>query len=136
MMDDDRPDDLGIEVKSDAESENEGDLVHMVIEKPKEKWDCESIISMLKHIRSLIIGIISREIIIYTLPAMSILLPSSIFTSLNNFFSGTYSNLYNHPKLIEEPGKVYLNFTLIQKNYFEYENAVLCFYWKFLQRFN
>ncbi|XP_078317065.1 protein LTV1 homolog [Crassostrea virginica] len=62
MMDDDRPDDLGIEVKSDAESENEGDLVHMVIEKPKEKWDCESIIS-------------------------------------------TYSNLYNHPKLIEEPGK-------------------------------
>ncbi|XP_061168018.1 protein LTV1 homolog [Saccostrea echinata] len=62
MMDDERPDDLGIEVKSEEESDNEADLVHMVIEKPKEKWDCESIIS-------------------------------------------TYSNLYNHPKLIEEPKK-------------------------------
>lgn len=62
VMDDERPDDLGIEVKSDEESDSGGDLVPMVIEKPKEKWDCESILS-------------------------------------------TYSNLYNHPKLIEEPGK-------------------------------
>ena len=86
-MDDDRPDDLGIEVKSDAESENEGDLVHMVIEKPKEKWDCESIISTLNHIWSLIKGIIFREIIIYTLPAMSILLPCiDLYQSKQIFF--------------------------------------------------
>lgn len=47
-MDDERPDDLGIEVKSDEESDSGGDLVPMVIENPKEKWDCESIISMLE----------------------------------------------------------------------------------------
>lgn len=45
----------------EVESEDEGcDIVEMVIEEPKEKWDCESILS-------------------------------------------TYSNLYNHPKLITEP---------------------------------
>lgn len=44
-MDDERPDDLGIKVVSGDESDNEADLVQMVIEKPKEKWDCESIIS-------------------------------------------------------------------------------------------
>lgn len=48
-MDDERPDDLGIEVKSDEESDSGGDLVPMVIEKPKEKWDCESILSMLER---------------------------------------------------------------------------------------
>lgn len=49
VMDDERPDDLGIEVKSDEESDSRGDLVPMVIEKPKEKWDCESILSMLER---------------------------------------------------------------------------------------
>lgn len=48
-MDDERPNDLGIEVKSDEESDSGGDLVPMVIEKPKEKWDCESILSMLER---------------------------------------------------------------------------------------
>lgn len=48
-MDDERPDDLGIEIKSDEESDSGGDLVPMVIEKPKEKWDCESILSMLER---------------------------------------------------------------------------------------
>uniref|UniRef100_A0A8C8VJ23 Protein LTV1 homolog n=1 Tax=Pelusios castaneus TaxID=367368 RepID=A0A8C8VJ23_9SAUR len=42
--------------------EEEDDLITLVIKEPKEKWDCESILS-------------------------------------------TYSNLYNHPKLIEEPSK-------------------------------
>ncbi|KAG6937045.1 LTV1 ribosome biogenesis factor, partial [Chelydra serpentina] len=42
--------------------EEEEEIITLVIEEPKEKWDCESILS-------------------------------------------TYSNLYNHPKLIEEPAK-------------------------------
>uniref|UniRef100_A0A8C9EY15 Protein LTV1 homolog n=1 Tax=Pavo cristatus TaxID=9049 RepID=A0A8C9EY15_PAVCR len=45
----------------DSDEEKE-EIVALVIEEPKEKWDCESILS-------------------------------------------TYSNLYNHPKLIEEPSK-------------------------------
>ena len=44
----------------DVDSDKDCDIVQMVIEDPKEKWDCESILS-------------------------------------------TYSNLYNHPKLIQEP---------------------------------
>lgn len=44
----------------DVDSDKDCDIVQMVIEEPKEKWDCESILS-------------------------------------------TYSNLYNHPKLIQEP---------------------------------
>lgn len=44
----------------DVDSDKGCDIVEMVIEEPKEKWDCESILS-------------------------------------------TYSNLYNHPKLIQEP---------------------------------
>lgn len=54
-----RNNDDEVEVDSDNDT---GDLIKMVVEKPKEKWDCESILS-------------------------------------------TYSNLYNHPKLIEEPKK-------------------------------
>lgn len=54
-----RNNDDEVEVDSDNDT---GDLIKMVVEEPKEKWDCESILS-------------------------------------------TYSNLYNHPKLIEEPKK-------------------------------
>lgn len=56
-MDDERPDDLGIEVKSDEESDSGGDLVPMVIEKPKEKWDCESILSMLERKMKVLVSV-------------------------------------------------------------------------------
>lgn len=48
-MDDERFDDFGIEVKSDEEFDSGGDFVFMVIEKFKEKWDCEFILSMLER---------------------------------------------------------------------------------------
>lgn len=48
-MDDERFDDFGIEVKSDEEFDSRGDFVFMVIEKFKEKWDCEFILSMLER---------------------------------------------------------------------------------------
>ncbi|XP_071116725.1 protein LTV1 homolog [Haliotis cracherodii] len=51
---------VGNNVTADSESDDDTELVKMVIEEPGEKWDCESILS-------------------------------------------TYSNLYNHPKLISEP---------------------------------
>ncbi|POI24153.1 hypothetical protein CIB84_012099, partial [Bambusicola thoracicus] len=47
---------------NDDSDEEKEEIVTLVVEEPKEKWDCESILS-------------------------------------------TYSNLYNHPKLIEEPSK-------------------------------
>uniref|UniRef100_A0A8C3GLZ0 Protein LTV1 homolog n=1 Tax=Cairina moschata TaxID=8855 RepID=A0A8C3GLZ0_CAIMO len=53
--------DLDSPANEESEEEKE-EIVTLVIEKPKEKWDCESILS-------------------------------------------TYSNLYNHPKLIMEPSK-------------------------------
>ncbi|KAK3089237.1 hypothetical protein FSP39_002023 [Pinctada imbricata] len=59
------PEDVDVESE---DSSTEADLVKMVIEEPKEKWDCESILS-------------------------------------------TYSNLYNHPKLIEEPKKEKIRLT-------------------------
>uniref|UniRef100_V9KLM3 Protein LTV1 homolog n=1 Tax=Callorhinchus milii TaxID=7868 RepID=V9KLM3_CALMI len=57
-----RPDDLGPRADVLCESEESGDeeMEMVIIEEPREKWDCESILS-------------------------------------------TYSNLYNHPKLIEDP---------------------------------
>ncbi|ESP00566.1 hypothetical protein LOTGIDRAFT_157842 [Lottia gigantea] len=48
--------------EDDVDSEKEDDMMDLTIEEPKEKWDCESILS-------------------------------------------TYSNLYNHPKMISEPKK-------------------------------
>ncbi|XP_030412343.1 protein LTV1 homolog [Gopherus evgoodei] len=54
--------DLDSSLNEKGEEEEEEEIITLVIEEPKEKWDCESILS-------------------------------------------TYSNLYNHPKLIEEPAK-------------------------------
>ncbi|XP_067398460.1 protein LTV1 homolog [Emydura macquarii macquarii] len=54
--------DLDSPLNEKGEEEEEEEIITLVIKEPKEKWDCESILS-------------------------------------------TYSNLYNHPKLIEEPSK-------------------------------
>ncbi|XP_046553943.1 protein LTV1 homolog [Haliotis rubra] len=64
---------VGNNVVADSESDDDTELVKMVIEEPGEKWDCESILS-------------------------------------------TYSNLYNHPKLISEPrSKNNMNIKLTSK---------------------
>ena len=101
-----------VAVDSGAESSGD-DLVRLEVdETPKEKWDCESILSGYSGIGAMYInklycssGIFYPVILIFGLFSELFMFSWWKVSLILNHVSGTYSNLYNHPKTIEEPSK-------------------------------